>query len=167
MVVDVQIGSEAIRKYAAYRPTRDGFTLLAMGFTGKKALQFKLAYIDAFNRTEEKLHGGDFDLDRINQAYAFASQVAANTARVASECMLKDNPDDWRNTRLLVSLLPGGDASSVRVNRVANDAPVLSLDQLPEYLKDAASMVSSSRLATLAQQCSQLLARRLNSQETG
>jgi Rha family phage regulatory protein len=35
--------------YACYRITRDGFTLLAMGFTGKKALGFKLAYIDAFN----------------------------------------------------------------------------------------------------------------------
>lgn len=33
----------------AYCITRDGFTLLAMGFTGKKALEFKLAYIDAFN----------------------------------------------------------------------------------------------------------------------
>lgn len=32
-----------------YCITRDGFTLLAMGFTGKKALAFKLAYIDAFN----------------------------------------------------------------------------------------------------------------------
>ena len=34
---------------ASYTITRDGFTLLAMGFTGKKALAFKLAYIDAFN----------------------------------------------------------------------------------------------------------------------
>lgn len=33
----------------SYRITRDGFTLLAMGFTGKKALAFKLSYIDAFN----------------------------------------------------------------------------------------------------------------------
>jgi Rha family phage regulatory protein len=35
--------------YACYRISRDGFALLAMGFTGKKALGFKLAYIDAFN----------------------------------------------------------------------------------------------------------------------
>ena len=35
--------------------TRDGFTLLAMGFTGKKALQFKLAYIAAFNQMEAEL----------------------------------------------------------------------------------------------------------------
>ena len=33
----------------SYWMTRDGFTLLAMSFTGVKALTFKLAYIDAFN----------------------------------------------------------------------------------------------------------------------
>ena len=35
--------------------TRDGFVLLAMGFTGKKALDFKIAYINAFNAMEEQL----------------------------------------------------------------------------------------------------------------
>ena len=44
-----------VATYTAYRLTKDGFTLLAMGFTGKKALQFKLAYIDAFNRMEAEL----------------------------------------------------------------------------------------------------------------
>jgi Rha family phage regulatory protein len=44
-------------KSPAYRLTRDGFTLLAMGFTGKKALDFKLAYIDAFKRMEAQLRG--------------------------------------------------------------------------------------------------------------
>jgi len=34
---------------------RDGFTLLAMGFTGKDAIQFKLKYIDAFNKMEQKM----------------------------------------------------------------------------------------------------------------
>lgn len=38
-----------------YYMNRDGFSLLAMGFTGKKALQFKLKYIDAFNRMEKQL----------------------------------------------------------------------------------------------------------------
>ncbi|MEO7031339.1 MAG: Rha family transcriptional regulator, partial [Herbaspirillum sp.] len=32
-----------------YQLTRTGFTLLAMRFTGKKALAFQLAYIDAFD----------------------------------------------------------------------------------------------------------------------
>ncbi|MFP7307819.1 Rha family transcriptional regulator [Enterococcus faecalis] len=34
---------------------RDGFTLLAMGFTGQKALQFKLKYIEAFNQMEKEI----------------------------------------------------------------------------------------------------------------
>lgn len=34
---------------------RDGFTLLAMGFTGKKALKFKMDYITAFNAMEAEL----------------------------------------------------------------------------------------------------------------
>lgn len=34
---------------------RDGFMLLVMGYTGKKALAMKLAYIEAFNRMEEEL----------------------------------------------------------------------------------------------------------------
>lgn len=41
--------------YKSYNMDRDGFTLLAMGFTGKKALKFKLAYINQFNAMEAEL----------------------------------------------------------------------------------------------------------------
>lgn len=40
------------QEYREYLLTRDGFTLLAMGFTGKKALAWKLKYIEAFNKME-------------------------------------------------------------------------------------------------------------------
>jgi len=40
------------RKLVEYILTRDGFTVLAMGFTGKKAMQFKEAYINRFNEME-------------------------------------------------------------------------------------------------------------------
>src|SRR5690554_5793386 len=43
------------KQYPMYYMNRDGFTLLAMGFTGKKALEFKLKYIEAFNRMEQQL----------------------------------------------------------------------------------------------------------------
>lgn len=43
------------RKLPCYHITRDGFAFLAMGFTGKKAAQFKEAYITAFNQMEERL----------------------------------------------------------------------------------------------------------------
>lgn len=43
------------QSYPMYLMNRDGFTLLAMGFTGKEALEWKLKYIDAFNQMEKKL----------------------------------------------------------------------------------------------------------------
>ena len=43
------------RTLPAYRMTRDGFTLLAMGFTGKEAMQWKVAYLNAFNQMEAEL----------------------------------------------------------------------------------------------------------------
>lgn len=42
------------RPRRAYYMNRDGFTLLAMGFTGRDAMDFKLDYIDAFNRLEKQ-----------------------------------------------------------------------------------------------------------------
>ena len=36
-----------------YYLNRDGFTFIAMGFTGKKADEFKLKYIEAFNKMEQ------------------------------------------------------------------------------------------------------------------
>ena len=41
--------------YPMYLMNRDGFTLLAMGFNGKAALEWKLKYIAAFNEMEKKL----------------------------------------------------------------------------------------------------------------
>ena len=55
MIIEVEVGKGAKRKDPAYELTRDAFTLLAMGFTGKAALAFKLAYIEAFNRMEMEL----------------------------------------------------------------------------------------------------------------
>lgn len=43
------------KAYKEYFMNRDGFSLLVMGFTGKKALEWKIKYIDAFNRMEEQL----------------------------------------------------------------------------------------------------------------
>ena len=45
------------KKQPMYYITRDGFTFLAMGFTGKIAARFKEAYINAFNEMERKLAG--------------------------------------------------------------------------------------------------------------
>ena len=46
------------KSYPMYYMTRDGFTFLAMGFTGKVAAQFKENYINAFNQMEDILRSG-------------------------------------------------------------------------------------------------------------
>nr|DAT07936.1 MAG TPA: regulatory protein [Caudoviricetes sp.] len=43
------------KEYPEYLMNRDGFSLLVMGFTGKKALEWKIKYIQAFNAMEEEL----------------------------------------------------------------------------------------------------------------
>src|SRR5690606_22165345 len=49
--VDEQNGQE----YPEYIMTKDGFTLLVMGYTGAKAIRFKMDYIKAFNKIEQQL----------------------------------------------------------------------------------------------------------------
>lgn len=45
------------KTYKKYLLTRDGFSLLVMGFTGPAALHWKLLYIEAFNKMEQTLRG--------------------------------------------------------------------------------------------------------------
>lgn len=72
-------------KSKVYRMTRDGFTLLVMGWTGEKALQFKLAWLDAFNRMEEQLRKQQTFAEQDNalisneQQYELSSRVMRKT----------------------------------------------------------------------------------------
>ena len=43
------------REQKKYYMNRDGFSLLVMGFTGKQAIEWKMKYIEAFNRMEQLL----------------------------------------------------------------------------------------------------------------
>ena len=70
-----------------YYLTRDGFTFLAMGFTGKVAAKFKEAYINAFNEMEELLRKQE------NTKYAeklFRKKVEDFNRRMQS---IKGNPN--------------------------------------------------------------------------
>jgi Rha family phage regulatory protein len=57
------------RKQKCYNMTRDGFSLLIMGFTGAKALEWKLKYIKAFNNMES----------HIRQFYAYREEYPEYT----------------------------------------------------------------------------------------
>jgi anti-repressor protein len=50
------------RKQRTYLLNRDGFSLLAMGFTGSKSLQWKVKYIEAFNSMEDALNSPEIQM---------------------------------------------------------------------------------------------------------
>ena len=67
-------------KSKAHRLTRDGFTFLAMGFTGARAQEFKWAYIDAFNKMEAALRqcpvAAEISVARLTVEHQYAIQSA-------------------------------------------------------------------------------------------
>lgn len=64
-------------KRPVYKITRDGFSLLVMGFTGEKAYQWKVKFIKAFNLMEQKLKN-PFDAPR---NYREALELALDQAK--------------------------------------------------------------------------------------
>lgn len=56
------------QEYRMYLMNRDGFSLLVMGFTGQKALQFKLDFINAFNHYEQVAKNPVANLSKIDLA---------------------------------------------------------------------------------------------------
>ena len=134
-----------------YRMTRDGFTFLCMGFTGKRAAAWKEAYINAFNQMEQQLH---------------AAVPAVSDERRYGESDLHDAALDLihacpalllRNLRLMVSWGPEGQAQASvvppdalvvaprRVASVLSDPFTVGDELLPEILEAA-----SRRLADRA-----------------
>ena len=49
------------KQYPEYLMNRDGFSLLVMGFTGEKALEWKVKYINAFNAMEQELRNKELE----------------------------------------------------------------------------------------------------------
>ena len=67
------------RKQKQYLMNRDGFSLLAMGFTGKKALEWKLKYIQSFNDMEQRIKNTS-TVPALPQTFAEALRLAAAQA---------------------------------------------------------------------------------------
>ncbi|HCO6668447.1 TPA: Rha family transcriptional regulator [Escherichia coli] len=65
------------RKLPCYQITRDGFAFLAMGFMGKRAAQFKEAYINAFNQMEKQLSNPSVLSDVAHNASVLCSYISS------------------------------------------------------------------------------------------
>ena len=93
------------REQPVYLITRDGFTLLVMGYTGAKAMAFKKAYIAAFNEMERSL------VPR-NYKAALLALVAKEEEREALEAqnqLLKITADKYEGQTNTVGLYKTGE----------------------------------------------------------
>lgn len=79
MFFDTEIPDSYGRPQRAYLMNRDGFTLLAMGFTGKEALEWKVKYINAFNAMEQELRNPK--PMTANEMFAMQAQINLESER--------------------------------------------------------------------------------------
>lgn len=73
------------KKQPMYLITRDGFTMLAMGYTGEKAMRFKEAYIKQFNAMDQTLQGKRIEREKgiaVRQSLTKALQQSTENERM-------------------------------------------------------------------------------------
>lgn len=68
------------QEYPEFLMNRDGFTLLAMGFTGSRALEFKLKYIEAFNAMESHIKQ-QMDMSNLSPELQLMANLVNNMAK--------------------------------------------------------------------------------------
>ena len=75
------------KRYPMFLMTRDGFSLLVMGFTGKNALEWKLQYIRAFNQMEKLIQ------EKSTAAYQLSDQAEKATRKTETD-IIKEFVED-------------------------------------------------------------------------
>lgn len=80
-----------------YEMSRDGFTLIAMGFTGVKAQQWKIKYIEAFNAMERELLNGSAKFGSVMDAINDACRLMESDKQKAS--VFGQGLHEWRKLR--------------------------------------------------------------------
>lgn len=148
--------------------TRDGFTLLAMGFTGVKAMKFKIAYIEAFNKMEEKLKNPY--AVKIPQSFPEALRAYANECeqRALAEAQRDEaiRTKAWIGTRREATAMATASTEKRRAEVLAQEKEVLaeqvgdstnwktvkSIKWIPEYFAISTGMWSAvgKRLTALS-----------------
>ena len=85
------------KELPCYEMTRDGFTLLAMGYTGKDALLWKVKYIEAFNAMERELLSGNAKFGSVMDALNEACKLMQDDKEKAS--VFGSGLSEWKRVR--------------------------------------------------------------------
>lgn len=93
------------KAYPMYLMNRDGFSLLAMGFTGSKAMEWKLKYIQAFNAMERKLTTPESDDMILSRAVLIANkkveQLQSTNIKLVQENAKLKSASDYAHAVLM------------------------------------------------------------------
>ena len=85
------------KELPCYEMTRDGFTLLAMGYTGKDAQRWKIKYIEAFNAMERELLTGNAKFGSVMDALNEACKLMQDDKEKAS--VFGSGLSEWKRVR--------------------------------------------------------------------
>ncbi|MBU5440268.1 Rha family transcriptional regulator [Tissierella sp. MSJ-40] len=110
-------------EYKEYLLTRDGFSLLVMGFTGKKALEWKLKYIEAFNKMEETIKKGQSDMfSQLSPQTQVLINLELGLNKLESE--VNEAKQEIQNMRDVITLNPQSwrKETSTLINKMALNA---------------------------------------------
>ena len=102
------------KELPCYEMTRDGFTLLAMGYTGKDAQRWKIKYIEAFNAMERELLSGNAKFGSVMDALNEACKLMQDDKEKASA--FGSGLSEWKRVRK---------EHMDRVNRLQSDVQML------------------------------------------
>ena len=116
MSQEVEVGNGGVRQESAYRMNREGFMLLAMGFTGKEALRWKLAYIAAFNRMEAELQKPAYDPARIELAHSLGPELPVDDSEVHAWTSVIDS--HLSDGRTFMTVAAGNNGEADKENRL-------------------------------------------------
>lgn len=145
MFVETTYVNSRGKTYKSYLMNRDGFSLLAMGFMGKEAFQWKIKFINAFNAMEEKLKQSNilteeeklklmlFSKDASEVAYAHNRLVELETAPLHQKL---------EEQKPLVDF----------ANQLSDTTSLIDMNQMAKLLKDEHIPIGRNRLFEILRQ---------------
>ena len=134
------------RQQRIYEMTRDGFSLLAMGFTGSESMQWKLKYIEAFNKMEAFWNSPE-------QIMARAHRIAEQTiASLEQKLQQKDFQIEAQKPKVLFADAVETSKTSILVGELAKiicqNGYQIGQKRLFQWLRENGYLMKATNLPT-------------------
>lgn len=124
-----------------YLVSKDGFVVLAMGYTGEKAMQFKISYIQEFNRMEDEIR---------NRAAISAPRTFKDALLLAAKLEEEREVLEARNNAMLLKAefydAVAGSATAIDIGHVAKvlNFKGVGRNNLFSFLRDEGILMSGN-----------------------